>query len=243
MRFTFRFRLVPFVAAAIAVAIGLSLGQWQTRRAAEKIAIEQKLNERQAAAAMQFNELSTLEGSALNPADIEYHRLLLKGEFLRDWPVYLDNRPHNGVAGFYLLMPFKLAGSQLHVLVARGWIPRNVADRTKMPAIVTPSGEIQIEGVARRDIGHVMQLGEVDPPRPQAIVQNLDVAGFAAASGLQMSPIVLEQLTDTKDGLVRDWPVPSTGVDKHRGYAFQWYGLAAMAFIFFVVTGIRRGTK
>ena len=94
MRFTFRFRLVPFVAAAIAVAIGLSLGQWQTRRAAEKIAIEQKLNERQAAAAMQFNELSTLEGSALNPADIEYHRLLLKGEFLRDWPVYLDNRPH-----------------------------------------------------------------------------------------------------------------------------------------------------
>ena len=169
--------------------------------------------------------------------------MLLKGEFLRDWPVYLDNRPHNGVAGFYLLMPFKLAGSQLHVLVARGWIPRNVADRTKMPAIVTPSGEIQIEGVARRDIGHVMQLGEVDPPRPQAIVQNLDVAGFAAASGLQMSPIVLEQLTDTKDGLVRDWPVPSTGVDKHRGYAFQWYGLAAMAFIFFVVTGIRRGTK
>ncbi|RQO34811.1 cytochrome oxidase biosynthesis protein [Herminiimonas sp. KBW02] len=240
MRFTFRFRLVPFVAAAIAVAIGLSLGQWQTRRAAEKIAIEQKLNERQAAAAMQFNQLS---GSALNPDDIEYRRLLLKGEFLRDWPVYLDNRPHNGVAGFYLLMPFKLADSPLHVLVARGWIPRNVADRTKMPAIVTPGGEIQIEGVARRDIGHVMQLGEVDPPRPHAIVQNLDVAGFAAASGLQISPVVLEQLTDTGDGLVRDWPVPSTGVDKHRGYAFQWYGLAAMAFIFFVVTGIRRGTK
>lgn len=237
MRFTFRFRLVPFVAAAIAVAIGLSLGQWQTRRAAEKIAIEQKLTERQAAAALEFG------GSVLNPDDIEYRRLLVKGEFLRDWPVYLDNRPHNGVAGFYLLMPFKLAGSQLHVLVARGWIPRNVADRTKMPAIVTPSGEIQIEGVARRDIGHVMQLGEVDPPRPHAIVQNLDVTGFAAASGLQMSPIVLEQLTDTKDGLVRDWPVPSTGVDKHRGYAFQWYGLAAMAFIFFVVTGIRRGTK
>jgi len=32
-------------------------------------------------------------------------------------------------------------------------------------------------------------------------------------------------------------------VEKHRGYAFQWYALAAMAFIFFVVTGIRRGKK
>ncbi len=237
MRFTFRFRLIPFVAAAIAVAIGLSLGQWQTRRAAEKIAIEQKIHERQAAASLQLSD------SALNPDDIEFRRLSVKGEFLQDWPVYLDNRPHNGVAGFYLLMPFKVAGSQLHILVARGWIPRNVADRTKMPSIVTPNGQLQIEGVARRDIGHVMQLGEVDAPRPHAIVQNLDVAGFAAASGLQMSPIVLEQLTDTGDGLVRDWPVPSSGVDKHRGYAFQWYGLAAMAFIFFVVTGIRRGTK
>lgn len=237
MRFTFRFRLIPFVAAAIAVAIGLSLGQWQTRRAAEKIAIEQKIQERQAAPALQLIDTTP------NPDDIEFRHLSVKGEFLRDWPIYLDNRPHDGVAGFYLLMPFKVADSQLHILVARGWIPRNVADRTKMPAIVTPGGQLQIEGVVRRDIGHVMQLGEVDAPRPHAIVQNLDVAGFAAASGLQMSPMVLEQLTDTGDGLVRDWPVPSTGVDKHRGYAFQWYGLAAMAFIFFVVTGIRRGTK
>jgi len=237
MRFTFRFRLIPFVAAAIAVAIGLSLGQWQTRRAAEKIAIEQKIQERQAAPALQLSDTTP------NPDDIEFRHLSVKGEFLRDWPIYLDNRPHDGVAGFYLLMPFKVAGSSLHILVARGWIPRNVADRTKMPAIVTPGGQLQIEGVVRRDIGHVMQLGEVDAPRPHAIVQNLDVAGFAAASGLQMSPMVLEQLTDTGDGLVRDWPVPSTGVDKHRGYAFQWYGLAAMAFIFFVVTGIRRGTK
>jgi cytochrome oxidase assembly protein ShyY1 len=88
-----------------------------------------------------------------------------------------------------------------------------------------------------------MQLGAIDAPRPHAIVQNLDIAGFAAASQLKMAPILLEQLSDTQDGLVRDWPVPSTGVEKHRGYAFQWYGLAAMAFIFFVVTGIRRGSK
>lgn len=237
MRFTFRFRLIPFVAAAIAVAIGLSLGQWQTRRAAEKIAIEQKLQTRQAAPALQLGDITP------HSDEIEYRRVLVKGEFLRDWPIYLDNRPHNGVAGFYLLMPFKIAASNLYVLVARGWVPRNAADRTKMPPLVTPEGMIEIEGTARHDIGHVMQLGAVDAPRPHAIVQNLDIASFAEASQLKMAPILLEQLSDTKDGLVRDWPVPSSGVEKHRGYAFQWYGLAAMAFIFFVVTGIRRGTK
>ena len=237
MRFTFQFRLIPFVAAAIAVAIGLSLGQWQTRRAAEKIAIEQKLQTRQAAPALQ------LSGIELNSDEIEYRRVRVKGEFLRDWPIYLDNRPHNGVAGFYLLMPFKIAASNVYVLIARGWVPRNVADRTRMPPLVTPEGVIEIEGAARHDIGHVMQLGAVDAPRPHAIVQNLDIASFAEASQLKMAPILLEQLSDTQDGLVRDWPVPSTGVEKHRGYAFQWYGLAAMAFIFFVVTGIRRGSK
>jgi surfeit locus 1 family protein len=42
---------------------------------------------------------------------------------------------------------------------------------------------------------------------------------------------------------VRGWPRPSTGVEKHRGYAFQWYALAGMALVFFVVTGFRRGKK
>lgn len=237
MRITFRFRFIPFIATVLAVALGLSLGQWQTRRALEKSAIETKLQDRQAAPALVLNNVLP------NPAEIEYRRVRVKGEFLREWPIYLDNRSHNGIAGFYLLMPFKMAGSKLHVLVARGWIPRNPAERTKLPPIITPEGTIEIAGTARQSIGRAMQLGELNEPRPHAIVQNLEVADFAASSRLEMQPIVIEQLSDTHDGLVRDWPKPSTGVDKHRGYAFQWYALAAMAFIFFVVTGIRRGTK
>lgn len=237
MRITFQFRLIPFVAAAILVAIGLSLGQWQTRRAAEKIAIEEKLQARQSAPALQ------LGAAPANLDALEYRRIIVRGEFLRDWPVYLDNRPYNGVAGFYLLMPFRIAASNRHVLVARGWIPRNVADRTKLPPVVTPAGTIEIEGTARKSIGQVMQLGSVNALLPNAILQNIDIASFAASSKLDMQSIFLEQLTDTQDGLVREWPLPSTGVDKHRGYAFQWYALAALAFIFFVVTGIRRGTK
>ena len=237
MRITFRFRFIPFVAATIAVAVGLSLAQWQTRRATEKIELSNKLQANQSAPAMRL-------GLALDKnEDLEFRRIIVKGEFLRDWPIYLDNRPNNGVAGFYLLMPFKIATSNQHVLVARGWVPRNVADRTKVPVTATPDGMIEIEGLARQSIGRVMQLGAVDAPQPHAIVQNLDIASFAASSKLAMQPIFLEQLSDTKDGLVRDWPLPSLGVEKHRGYAFQWYALAAMAFIFFVVTGIRRGKK
>jgi cytochrome oxidase assembly protein ShyY1 len=74
-------------------------------------------------------------------------------------------------------------------------------------------------------------------------VQNLDIPEFAQASGLSLQPFIIEQSTDVRDGLTRDWPRPSTGVDKHRGYAFQWYALAATALIFFIVTGFRSGRK
>ena len=46
MRFSFRFRLLPFIAMLVVVAIGVSLGLWQLRRAAEKEAIEQRIMER-----------------------------------------------------------------------------------------------------------------------------------------------------------------------------------------------------
>jgi cytochrome oxidase assembly protein ShyY1 len=84
--------------------------------------------------------------------------------------------------------------------------------------------------------------------RPGVIVQNVTADEVAAASGLALLPFIIEQggkngVGAADDGLVRDWPSPSQGADKHRGYAFQWYGLAVAAFIFFIVTGFRRGTK
>ena len=39
----------------------------------------------------------------------------------------------------------------------------------------------------------------------------------------------LQQTSAGHDGLVRDWPAPDAGIDRHRGYAFQWYALAALA--------------
>ena len=221
----------------IVVGIGISLGQWQTRRATEKEGIEARMQAREAMPPL------VLEGAALQPAELEYRRVRVRGEFVREWPVYLDNRPYQGRAGFYLLMPLKIAGTDKVVLVARGWIPRNVADRSKLPAIVTPTGVIEIGGMIREHAARLYQFGAVVPLKPGAIVQNAEIADFAAASKLPLQPFLVEQTGTAQDGLVRDWPRASLGIDKHRGYAFQWYGLAATAFIFFVVTGFRRGTR
>ncbi|MBC7416281.1 MAG: SURF1 family protein [Herminiimonas sp.] len=231
----FRFRLIPFIATLIIMSIGAALGQWQLRRADLKQAIEVKLGQRATAPAIGIDDV----GADLENA--EYRRLHLRGEFLADWPLYLDNRPYQSRAGLYVLMPLRLAGSGKVVMVERGWIARNPVDRARVPPLATPTGIVMVEGQVRRSAGHVMQLGEAAQLQPRAIVQNLDLNEFARTSRLPLQPFLVEQLGQADDGLVRDWPKPSVGVDRHLGYAFQWFALVAMAAVFFVVTGFRSG--
>jgi surfeit locus 1 family protein len=239
MAIGFRFRAIPFVATVLLVALGVSLGQWQDRRAADKTALQQKLSERGRAAPL------VVGPQLLRAEHVEYRPVTVAGEFVADWPLWLDNRPQNGKVGFYLLMPFKIAGSNTHVLVARGWLPRYTGEHNRLPPYDTPKGTVIVRGVAKAALGKVMQLGEPNAIAPNAILQNIEPAQFAAASKLTVQPFFIEQTGagEAGDKLVRDWPAPALGVEKHQGYAFQWYALAVMALLFFVITGFRRGPK
>jgi cytochrome oxidase assembly protein ShyY1 len=235
MPIRFRIRWIPLCATIVVAAAGIALGQWQTRRADEKLGIRQRMETRARQAPLQALPAG---------GDHEFRHVLLEGEFVPQWTVYLENRPHDGVPGFHVLTAFKIAGAQQAVMVARGWTPRDANDRAKVPRPPLPQGGTRIDGVLRRDAGQVLQLGRADAPTPGAILQNLDVAALAAASGLPLSSYVVEQRTASPgvdDGLARDWPAPSLGIERHRAYALQWYALAAMAIVFFLVTGFKRG--
>lgn len=240
-KFRFQFRWIPFVVMLLLVALGLSLAQWQQRRADEKIARAARLQAGNLAAPLALGAAPMLPQDA---QAIEYRRVTVSGHFVPAWTVYLDNRPYRGQAGFHVLTPFRIDGSTMHVLVAQGWLPRNNADRTRIADYRTPTGTVTLQGVARLNAGHVMQLGTAAPLLPQAIVQNADIAQLAKASGLAFQPLLIEQTSPEAATLpVRDWPAPDLGAEKHRGYAFQWYALALMAFLFFVFTGFRRAKK
>ncbi|MFZ6656409.1 SURF1 family protein [Undibacterium sp. TJN19] len=235
MPISFRFRLVPFIASLLLVSLGIALAQWQTRRAQEKetIALHMTAN-------MHLPALS-LDGSTAATGIAPFRKLQVRGQWIREWPLYLDNRPLQGKAGLYALMPFKVAGSNKYVLIARGWQPRDARDRMHVTPPVTADGELVLEGIVRDQLDRVMQLGQPDAVKPGAIMQNLELSALAKQTGWDLYPFVLEQTSNAADGLSREWPLPSAGADKHRGYAFQWYALALMALIFFVVTGFRRG--
>ena len=229
----FVFRLIPFCATLIVAAAGFALGQWQTHRAEEKLALQQRMQAR--------GSQAPLVALPADAGDAEFRHIRLRGRFLPQWTLYLENRPYNGAVGFHVLTLFQPEHSAQAVVVVRGWAPRDAAERTRVPQVPPPSGVTEVDGILRRDAGHVLQLGTADAPRPQAILQNMDLPALSKASGLPLAPLVIEQGGAAGDTLVRDWPAPSLGIDRHRGYAVQWYALAGMALLFFIVTGFKRG--
>ncbi len=231
----FAWRPVALAATIVLVTLGIVLGNWQAGRATEKLALQQKLSDAATLVPM------PVQAADLAGGGLEFRKVRLRGHFI-DWPLALNNRPYHGQAGFYLVMPFQLENSTTHVLVARGWLPRNRADPSSLPPYQTPAGIVTIDGVVKTTLGHIMELGGAGALKRGAIVQNLTPAQFASASGLSTAPVLLEQTGQLADGLVRDWPAPSLGVEKHQGYAFQWYALAVMAALFFVMTGFRRAS-
>ena len=247
MRLRFRFGWIPLLATVVVVAIGIALGNWQVRRAEEKIAVAAAIVEQGKLPPLVIGDRGGVQGydRVGTSAHPTYRRIRVTGEFVPTWPVFLDNRPYAGRAGFYLAMPFRIAGSDRHVLVLRGWLPRDPREYGRVPDYATPAGTTTVEGIVVAGAGHVKQLGTAAPVKPGAIVQNLEVTDVARASGLRLEPFLVQQTGPqvAGDPIVRDWPAPDTGIDKHRGYAVQWYALAAMAALFFVITGFRSGRK
>jgi surfeit locus 1 family protein len=163
-------------------------------------------------------------------------RVALQGEFVPKYTVYLDNKTRRGRAGYEIVTPLNISGSASHVLVNRGWIEAG-ATREVLPEVRTPAGEVRIEGLALPRLERVMSLGRSPTGR---LRQNLDIAAYAAETGLALQPRVIEQHSDSGDGLARDWAPHDAGVEKHQAYALQWYSLAALAVVLFIALSFKK---
>jgi cytochrome oxidase assembly protein ShyY1 len=141
-------------------------------------------------------------------------------------------------------MPFQITGMENTVIwVQRGWAPRNREDRMALPPINTPGGKVRIEGIGIAQPDRVFELGDggVGNNGPVRIQQNLDLTKEAERHRWQQIPFVLKQMNELeKDGLMRNWTVAASGVDRHYAYAFQWFALALSAFLFWLIHGLLR---
>lgn len=217
--------VVVLIATLIGVTLTANLGAWQLRRAAQKVALQSSLDSRSAMPALATVDVAT---TSLAAEAQHYRAVRLRGRWVDTATVFLENRQMEARVGFYVVTPLLLAGRNDAILVQRGWVPRDLLDRTRLPSVATPAGDVEL-------VGHIApppaRLYEFAGAAIGVIRQNLDIASFSDESGLKLVPLSV-QLDDSSatlgDGLLRRWSRPSFDVQKHYGYAFQWFALCAL---------------
>jgi surfeit locus 1 family protein len=221
-------RWIVLAAALLVMALTARLGVWQLSRAAQKEAQQQSLDSRHALPPLTAAELAHDSATA---AGQHHRRIQVNGCWLPQYTVYLENRQRHAQPGFEVLMPLELAPGDV-VLVQRGWAPRDLRDRRRLPTLSTPTGTLSIEARVAPPPARLYSLG-ADERGP--LRQNLDLDAFAHETGLTLRPLSLQQLGDgAADGLSRDWPAPALDVHRHYGYAFQWFALCALVAALYV---------
>lgn len=220
----FRPRSLPTLGMIAFVALTLALGNWQRHRAADKEALAMQLS---AAASEPPVELAAADADAKR---LRFRSVRAKGEYDAARQLFLDNKVHAGRAGYDVLAPLRLTGSDRFVLVDRGWIAQGPR-RAELPAVPPPAGPVTVIGRANLPPQRYLELGDRRNAGP--LWENLDLDRIATATGLSLLPIIVEQTDPVAppDGLVRDWPRPDLGAEQNRSYMLQWYSFAALAVV------------
>ncbi|MEN4919304.1 SURF1 family protein [Achromobacter spanius] len=239
-----RYTVAALLLLGIAVAVLVSLGQWQLRRSDERRAILDAIEAGRKQAPLALTP-------ATPPAEMTAWRAAqASGTWLPEFSVLLDNRNHDGKPGYWLATPLLLdASGRQAVLVLRGWLPRVIQGQGEPRLPSTPEGVQTVEGELSVRVPRMFELwslgGSEASTLPAALpvaggavpqVQNLPLDAYAKATGLVLLPTVLSQRADAADdGLVRDWPQPSVDFQQNTSYAVQWFAFGAIAAIAWLV--------
>ncbi len=229
----FRPGLTASIVVALLLPLFLYLGYWQLQRAEEKRALQAEYDRGANGPAVQ------VERHVQRPNELQFYRVVAKGYYDTDYQILIDNRVHQGRAGYHVITPLKLQDSELRLLVNRGWIALG-ADRRQLPAFKTPTGLQQITGVATVPAEKYFTLANPEPGW-QRVWQNMDMARYAASVPFPVQPVVvLLDPADAAGGFTRDWSRLDAGISVHQGYAFQWFMLAAALATLYIFMGLRR---
>lgn len=222
------------MAVVLAAALFIRLGVWQWHKAelsAQAVAEYQRARLRPV----------TIGNRVVDPARTKAAPITARGRYEPQFQFFVDNRQHNGVPGVHVLTPLKIEPGETRVLVNRGWIPWPDGRRGALPEVPVPEGIVVVTGIADVPSTKPFFLMPEAADSPDRLWPRVDLARFERLIHRPVQPVVLLQdQNDAQDGLLREWPPPPDKTLMHRGYAYQWFGMAAVLGIFCGYAIVRR---
>lgn len=230
-RWVFKPPLWLTLVTLLGITLLCSLGFWQLMRAEQKAALQSKAAHASLQAPLDQAEL--LAKSSDLPS-LRYLPVRLKGTFLHQYSILLDNKINNGQVGYHLVTPVALT-DQKWLLVDRGFIPLGPS-RAHLPQIPPSIGEVTIEGYldfSYRNpfISNPLETQEIKWPLR---MQHIDTHLLSTLWHKEVYPMLV--VLNLKPPASGAWLSPQ----KHKGYAVQWFGLGLTLLLFYVFSQLRR---
>jgi len=227
-------RVFTTVLTVVLIALLISLGRWQLRRADEKRVLYDSFAS--GTDATRVIDLKT-------PHLARYQHIEAAGHYDEARQILIDNMVNAGRAGYFVITPFALARGGW-VLVNRGWVPLG-ASRAERPAIPVAGDTRQVRGRADNLPSPGIQMGtpvKLAPPYPvvASFPSHDELAQLLGESSwTQAADLVLLDAGEP-DGYVRTWEPPGFPPLRHIAYAVQWFALALALAVIYVVTNLKR---
>lgn len=236
--YIFKFKLIPTLIFAITFCGFIVLGFWQIDRADQKNVLNSNYTDRQQEAIIVLDKNNVID----EKSSLLWRKVEFEGSFINKQNIILDNQIFNQIAGFNIITPFKIKGSDSLVLINRGWHP-NLKNRETLPIINEISDERILQGhIASFPVSGI-KLGKnnIETLNSQIFrFQRLDAAELNYFFSAKMMPymIYLDPIIDKE--LYGNFKLPAPDSQKNYGYAFQWFAFAITLLIIFIRLSMKR---
>lgn len=234
--YKFQPKLIPTLATLILLPVMINLGMWQSNKAAQKQAKLEQFEQREKDAPI------SIGGSPIDIESLRYRRVVARGFYEPEFQILLDNQIYKGQAGYHAITPLHIAGTDMRIMVNRGWLPVG-DDRNVLPVIEPIKGEIEVTGYIQDVTGRYLELApaNTDQKNWHKVWQNLDIARYKKLAKFPIQPaVLLMDPSSSSGGFVREWPKPDFRIDVNRGYAIQWYLMSIALLVIYVVTNFKK---
>ena len=227
--------LVPSILILATMAFLASLGFWQLDRADQKRTIEASIQKANTGVV----ELIVNQNELLNK---EYYEVRLQGSYISDKQFIYDNQIVDQASGYYVLTPFVLKGQSNAIMINRGFIPWN-GRRDQLADIAVDSTSREIKIQVSNPIKRIeLKTSDISNQFP-VLIQAIDFDVIEEISSTSFVDVIGLLDPSSDDGFVRKWEPYTGSIEKHIGYAIQWFLMALVLGIIGIGIGLKQRKK
>ncbi|MDH5885462.1 SURF1 family protein [Vibrio splendidus] len=244
---------IAVVLTVVSVGILIKLGLWQLERGNEKLRYEQQLSERAQQSPRSLDSVISEWKDSRIQAQGASEQLSLNGlkvdvelETPSGLVVLLDNQVNQGAVGYVIYMlgevRFKDENESLvaekQLLIDLGFVAAS-NDRRELPQLgnitlpTNMSGRLYTRSV--NPLSHDLGLENTTPKR----IQNINITALSEYTGQAVLPFVFQPQSLDSWPYELLWRPTAMKSEKHFGYSFQWFVMAAVLLFLMLLIGYR----